>query len=74
MSAGIPGSEALIVDGAAVGDVGGVLVGGVLAGRPAGAEVVDGELAASGVEVSGVEHPTTVSNATAQTAMGAMGW
>jgi len=57
-----------------VGDFGGVLVGGVLVGRPADAEVVDGVLATSGVDVPGVEHPTTVSSATAQTTMGAMGW
>ncbi len=58
-----------------MGDVRGALVGGALAGRPAGAEaVVDGVSAASGADVPGVEHPTTVSSATAQTAMGAMGW
>lgn len=57
-----------------MGDVGGVLVGGVLVGRPAGAEVVDGVPAAAGEDVPGVEHPTSVSIATAQTAIGAMGW
>ena len=53
-----------------MGDVGGVLVGG-----PADAEVVaDGVPAATGAAVPGVEHPTTVSSATAHKAMGAMGW